>query len=126
MIASATCGMSAVSIRQTAAKTIDSPNSRRLESSRAIRGPNAMPAAEADEHRAEQHAVGRVAAAEADHEDLARADDGAGRDEGADQADDDAADEPRTAHERSALAQQGEQAGLVLLDAPAAVARRSP
>ena len=70
-----------------------SPNSRRRDSSRAMRGPNAMPGAEPDEHRAEQHAVGGVAAAEAGDEDLAGADHRAAGDEGADQADDQPADQ---------------------------------
>ena len=43
IIASATCGITAVRISETAANTSDSPNSRRRDRSRATRGPNAMP-----------------------------------------------------------------------------------
>ena len=70
--------------------------------------------AEADEHRPEQHAVGRVAAAQAGDEDLAGADDRAAGGERTDQADDQAADQARMPDEGRALAQQAEQAGLLV------------
>ena len=70
--------------------------------------------AESDEDRAEQHTVCSVAAAQARGEDLAGSNHHATRGEGADESDDESADEPRMADEARALTQQGQQARLVI------------
>ena len=43
IIASTTCGITATSARQLPASTMASPNTRRRDTSRATRGPSAMP-----------------------------------------------------------------------------------
>ena len=118
-MASATCGITAVSTRQTPGEHDRQPEQpppgQLTGDPRAERHPEPRP----DEHRPEQHAVRRVAAAEAADEDLARADHGAAGDERADQADDQPTDEPGVPDERRALADQ-EHAGWRLSSAAVA------
>ena len=72
------------------------------------RGPH--PEGQPDEDRGEEDAVGGVAAAEALRVERGRPDDDAARREGADDADDQAADERCAGDERRAVADQGEHA----------------
>ena len=85
------------------APTMATPKIRSRARSRAMLGPNAMPGAEADEDRAEQQAVGRVAAAERVRERLPGRDDHAGGRHGAGDADDQAAHQRRVTGEREAV-----------------------